>query len=210
LQTLAVEFRAQYGGTRADYRILCNSPIPEKPLARACGLGAPGRNSLIITAEAGSMVIIAAMTLPLALVTDGPVTAAGEVFPFCRACSRDYPPCKTACPTGAIRGDGKVDLERCIQWYASGNGAVVPPEVARFWGRRLYGCTACQDACVGNRKPIPGIQTNEGFLPEYLDCRELLEASDGELRARFKGTAMGLSWLSPDAVRRSARLAGNS
>lgn len=219
LRALALEFRAKYGGTRSDYRILCNSPVPEKPLARACGLGAPGRNSLIITAEAGSLVIIAAMTLPLALETDKPLTradiggedpAADDAFPFCRSCSRDHPPCKTACPTGAIRGDGKLDLERCIQWYASGNGAAVPPEIARFWGRRLYGCTACQDACVRNRGPIPGVQTDEGILPEYLNCRELLEASDGELKARFKGTAMGLSWLSPGSIRRSAGLATNS
>jgi epoxyqueuosine reductase len=164
------------------------------------------------------------MTLPMALETDSPVTAAdilGEVggeggrgnyqmedhFPFCRACSRERPPCKRACPTGAIRGNGEVDLEYCIQWYASGNGTVIPPEVIRCWGRRLYGCTECQDACIRNRGLVRGVQTNEGPLPAYLNCRELLAASDEELKARFKGTAMGLSWLGPKGIRRNARLA---
>jgi epoxyqueuosine reductase len=221
LRVLAAEFRSRYGGTRPDYRIFCNSQAPEKPPARACGLGVLGRNSLIITPEAGSLVIIAGMTLPIGLETDGPLTAteimttnaageggvADEIFPFCGACGPDHPPCKAACPTGAVRGDGKIDTERCIQWYASGNGTAIPPEVVRHWGRRLYGCTACQDACVRNRKPIPGVRTNEGPLPAYLDCRELLTASDGELKARFKGTAMGLSWLGPEGIRRNARLA---
>ncbi|MDR0387126.1 MAG: hypothetical protein LBH57_03725, partial [Treponema sp.] len=103
LQVLAAEFRARYGGTRSDYRIFCNSPAPEKPPARRCGLGVLGRNSLIITPEAGSLVIIAAMTLPVALETDGPLTAgegaADETFPFCGACGPERPPCKAACPT---------------------------------------------------------------------------------------------------------------
>jgi epoxyqueuosine reductase len=206
LQVLAAAFRARYGGTRSDYRIFCNSPAPEKPLAHACGLGALGRNSLIITPEAGSLIIIAAMTLPLALETDEPIAADGA-FPFCGACRREQPPCKAACPTGAVRGDGKIERERCIQWYASGNGVTVPPEVVRHWGRRLYGCTACQDACIQNRRHISGARTNEGPLPAYLDCRELIAAQDEELKARFKGTALGLSWLGPEGIRRNARLA---
>ncbi|MDR0377385.1 MAG: hypothetical protein LBH70_06275 [Spirochaetaceae bacterium] len=205
LQRLAAEFRARYGGTRSDYSILCNSPVPEKPLARACGLGALGRNSLIITPEAGSLVIIAGMTLPLSLEPDPPL-APDESFPLCKACDPERPACKEACPTNAVRGDGGIDRERCVQWYASGNGPVVPPEVARRWGRRLYGCTACQDACVRNRRPVPGTLTREGPLPAYLDCQELMTASDEALAARFKGSVLGLSWPGPRGIRRNARL----
>jgi epoxyqueuosine reductase len=222
LQTLAAVFRSRYGGIRADYRILCNSPVPEKTLAHACGLGAPGRNSLIITPEAGSLVIIAALTLPLALEGDGPMGAAectggenadgglltGETFPLCQGrCQTGHTTaCMAACPTNAVRGDGTIDRERCIQWYASGNGREVPAEVARFWGQRLYGCTLCQDACVWNRRPISGAQTGEGPLPAWLDCRELLAAPDAEISARFKGTAMGLSWLGPGGIKRNAAM----
>jgi epoxyqueuosine reductase len=111
-----------------------------------------------------------------------------------------------ACPTSALR-NGVLDTRRCIQWYASGNGDKVPHEVARKWGNRLYGCTSCQDACIKNRYPIRGIQTDEGLLPEYYEIEELLSLSDAELKARFKGTAMGLSWLGPQAIRRNAQLA---
>jgi epoxyqueuosine reductase len=223
LQKISVELRGRYGtenpayGKKNSYRILCNSPVPEKPLAAACGLGAPGRNGLIITREAGSLIIIAAMTLPFDIPGDGPVTSDGKQqqdFPLCNGCDRgcdpETPPCVRACPTGACRGDGTLDLKRCIQWYASGKGDAVPGEVIRAWGNRLYGCTRCQDACVYNQRPIRGVASDEGPLPAYIDVGELLSLSSDELAARFKGTAMGLSWLGPDAIRRNARLASGT
>jgi epoxyqueuosine reductase len=208
LRGLAREFRSRYGGKKSDFRILCNSPVPEKPLAVSCGLGVPGRNGLVITREAGSLIVIAAMTLPYELPGDAALGPAAA-FPDCGGCDRDNPPCKQACPTGAVRGDGSLDLYRCVQWYASGKGDHVPEEIARNWGMRLYGCTACQDACPWNRHPIPGAVTGEGPLPAYGDCRELLACTDGELAARFKGTALGLSWLGPRAIRRNARMVCN-
>jgi len=185
------------------FRVLCNSPVPEKPLALACGLGSLGRNGLVITAEAGSLVILAAMTLPWRLEGDLPEGDGGKFF-RCGRCPE--PPCVKSCPTGALRGDGTVDLERCIQWYASGNGPEPPPPVAARWGRRLYGCTLCQDACVHNLRPIPPARTELGVLPARLDPLWLLALDDDALRSFFKGTALGLSWLSPATLRRNLRL----
>ncbi|QQO10762.1 epoxyqueuosine reductase [Breznakiella homolactica] len=205
LQGISRELRRLYGGKKSDYRILCNSPVPEKPLAAACGFGALGRNGLIITPEAGSLVIIAAMTLPFELEGDAPPADTAEFSP-CTGCDSAAPPCKAACPTGALRGDGSINLIRCIQWYASGKEDSVPGDIAALWGNRLYGCTECQDACVRNRRPIRGADTAEGPLPPAMDTGELLSLSDEALKARFKGTAMGLSWLGPGAIRRSAQL----
>jgi epoxyqueuosine reductase len=216
LQGIAKQLRARFGGAKADFRILCNSRTPEKPLAVDAGLGSLGRNGLVITGEAGSLCVIAAMTLPYALedcanFVDG-ANKVGDTnkvgdFPRCVACDPKRPPCVAACPTGALRGDGTLDRARCIQWYASGNEETVPPDIARAWGQRLYGCTLCQDACIHNQRPIQGVLSNEGVLPAYLDARELLAMSDEAIKARFKGTALGLSWLSPKAIRRSASLA---
>ncbi|MDR2517247.1 MAG: hypothetical protein LBC88_07695, partial [Spirochaetaceae bacterium] len=218
---------------RQSYQIRCNSPIPEKPLARASGLGVRGRNSLIITKEAGSLVILAAMTLPFVLESavsgiDNDMDDDGADFPLCGLCTgadgTGTPRCVTACPTGALRGDGVVMLERCIQWYASGNDAGrdfskfgdggeladIPPQIAAKWGRRLYGCTACQDACPHNRRPIAGTppeDTARGVLPARLNGRELLALDSTALKARFKGTALGMAWLTADILRRNIRTA---
>lgn len=208
LQKLSQTFRRLFtginaGGIHADrrssYRIFCNSPIPEKPLALACGLGSQGRNSLVITPEAGSLVIIAAMTLPFPLESDAPESNRS----VCVRCGF----CVEACLTKAIRREGGIERNKCIQWYASGNEASVPRHIAEQWGRRLYGCTACQDVCPHNKKPIRGVETREGILPAYVDARKLLAMSDEEIKTFFKGTAMGLSWLKPKHIRRSARLA---
>ncbi|MDR2052141.1 MAG: iron-sulfur protein [Treponema sp.] len=210
LQKLARDFRYRYGrenpeyALKRHYRVFCNSPVPEKPLAAACGLGVTGCNGLIITPEAGSLVIIAALTLPFPLEGDGPLT--GEDGAYCEKCG-PLPPCMAACPTGAVRGDGVISLEKCVQWYASGNGENVPPQVAANWGNRLYGCTACQDACVRNRRPVPAAASSEGPLPPFLNGGKLLKLSDEELKARFRGSALGLSWLGPAVIRRNIRTA---
>ena len=221
LKELSKNFRVRFGGTKAQYRILCNSPIPEKPLALACGLGWPGRNGLIITPEAGSLVILAAMTLPFELSGDmplpgvfsemsfhndtDPVLVPRLSFPACTNCG-DRPACVAACPTAALSGAGVLQKDRCIQWYASGNGESVPGFIAEKWDERLYGCTNCQDACPYNKKPVKAVETNRGRLPDYFSSQWVIQASDEEIRKVVKGTALGMNWLGPEALRRNAFL----
>ncbi len=200
LQSLIPALRSHFGGLKQDYRVLCNSPLPEKPLALACGLGFLGRNDLVITPEAGSLVILAFMTLPFPLEIDPPLATS------CGSCSA----CADGCPTGAVLRSGGIDRERCIQWYASGNSVPehsgVPSLVAEKWGRTLYGCTFCQDACPHNRRPLMGASCEEGKIPACFDAKDLLTRSDDDIKALFKGSALGLSWLKPEHIRRNALL----
>jgi epoxyqueuosine reductase len=202
MKSLSRLLRARYGGEKSSYRIFCNSSaLPEKASAAAAGLGALGRNGLVINAESGSLFVIAAMTLPVTL-ESGPA-ADGREFALCASCGNS-PPCVAACPTGAARGDGTINVERCIQWYASGHGEAVPAAVLAAWGNRLYGCVSCQDACTHNRRRIRGVETSKGALPPFIDARVLLKLSDTEIKELFHGTAMGFSWLGPRAIRRNA------
>jgi epoxyqueuosine reductase len=221
MKRLSRILRTNYGGIKSDYRIFCNSSIPEKPIAAASGLGLMGRNSLIISPEAGSLFIIAAMTLPLALEADPPLASDPDEFPLCKSCGKN-PPCAAACPTGAVLANGHIDRGKCIQWYASGNSPPkleepclsasnldlenIPAPVRAAWGRRLYGCVSCQEACIHNKRSIQGVQTEEGALPAFINIDELLGLSDLEIKEMFKGTAMGLSWLGPRAIRRNAEM----
>lgn len=218
LQRIAGAARGRFGGMRRDYRILCNSPVPEKPIAAACGLGTIGRNTLLITPEAGSLVVVGILTLPFAVPGDAPLDGPDP----CAKCAA----CVKACPTGALgpmpedpraaassaspaaenRGARSLDRTRCIQWHASRPGDI-PEDIAAVWGDRLYGCSVCRDVCPANARRIRGAETERGALPASFDVRALAEASDAELSALFKGTALGMSWLGPAAIRRNAVLA---
>jgi epoxyqueuosine reductase len=228
LKKLSLFMRTRLGGEKRHYRILCNSPVPEKPLAAACGLGAAGRNGLIISPEAGQLFVIAAMTLPMFLEPDPPIDTAygtgglefARKFALCKGCACP-PPCVLACPTGAALGNGHINRSNCIQWYASGGGISepdipssadtgIPPPVLAAWGNRLYGCVSCQDACIHNKRPIQGVQTSEGALPAFIDALRLVNLPDMEIKAFFHGTAMGMSWLGPEVIRRNARFVLNS
>jgi len=212
LKKTAAELRKRYNGEKSDYRIFCNSKhIDEKMTAAQSGLGFYGRNGLIIVPPYGSLVVLAVLTLgalPGGLFARGAYKEKKKnEFPLCSGCDPENPPCKKACPTGSLDGKGGLLLERCIQWYASGNGAAIPEDVKANWGRTLYGCTKCQDACPHNQKKITGIRTELGKLPAAINAEKLIHSSDEEIKALFKGSALGLSWLNPETIRRSASLA---
>jgi epoxyqueuosine reductase len=207
LQALAKSLRGRFAGNRfgnrSEYRIICNSPVPEKPLAQACGLGRLGRNGLIITPEAGSRVILAGLTLPFDLEGDGPLP--GDPCAACGYAERSA--CAANCPTKALPGDGSLIKERCIQWYASGKGERVPPEIAQNWAGRFYGCTECLDACPHNGRSVLAAETGVGLLPEWVDAEAILAMDDRELKDFVRGSALGMAWLGPESLRRNASLA---
>jgi len=204
LKALSLRARRSWGGAKSDYRILCNSPIPEKPLALACGLGCLGRNTLIMTPEAGSLVVIAAMTLPFTLPPDPPM----EDLPTSTVCLTCHA-CVDSCPVAALDGEGNLDRARCLQWYASRPGDI-PVEIADSWGDILYGCSVCRDACPANQNTIEGVASDIGPLPESFRAKDLIAMSDDQLRALFKGSALGMSWFGPQAIRRNAALVLNA
>jgi epoxyqueuosine reductase len=208
LKQLASEIRKTKGASKAEYRIFCNSFINplgfinEKTLAADCGLGLIGKNNLLFTPEAGSNVVLAALALPFELKGDAPLSK--QNFLSCAECAGRY--CVQACPTGALAIDGTLKKERCLQWYLSGHENHVPEDIVKLWGRRLYGCMECQRWCPHNKKSISTIDSKIGSLPRFIDAAELLAQTDDEIKIRFKRTALGLSWLGPSALRRSAKI----
>ena len=207
LKNIVKKIRQIYGGEKSDYRIFCNSQLDEKKIANDSGLGFLGRNSLVIIPEIGSSFVISAITIPFSLEKNYKnSTKNTTLFPLCENCDKNTPPCVKACPTNALKGDGKVILDRCIQWYASGNGDFIPENIAKNWGNRLYGCTNCQDACIYNKKLMQGIDSNEGSLPAYIDIQKLLSMTNEEIKNFFKGTCLGFSWLGPEKIKRNAKL----
>ncbi len=207
------------------FRVLVNSRLPEKRLAMMAGLGFVGRSSLVITNAYGPACVVGVLLLPLEfdVATDAGQGGSAEVMRGCGACTA----CVDACPTGAIGvrrpAEPDLQLDSCIQYWTTATG-MVPEPVRAAWGRRLYGCDSCVAACphaarawsTGPDGRSPASMADALALPG--ECRpgrsvplaDIAGAGDAEIKALFKGTALGMSWIPPALLRRNAGIAGGS
>lgn len=142
-----------------------SAPVLEKRLAVRAGLGWTGRNSLLVTPDYGTFVIL------------------GEIIINDEAASYDRPPgrdgcgecraCVESCPTGAICDDRMIDARLCIS-----RATMYPSEgdpATRGW---ILGCDECQSCCPYNRKSP--MHTHPGF-DTVADYRLLTPGFWGEL-----------------------------
>lgn len=186
---------------------LVNSGIPEKPLAVRAGLGWIGRNGILIAkranaGEAGEPKYSSAVVLGI-LLCPVPVEAeeAAAQPNLCGTCRR----CIDACPTRALDSGpaGGYDRNLCIQHWSALEG-ILPEIVEKSRGNRLYGCDSCLEPCP-HFKPDGAAHTVRGLLGPALPARYFLSADDATIRKNFKDTALGRTWMSPEAFRRNAR-----
>ena len=148
-------------GYEADMR----APLPRKPLAARSGLGTYGRNSLIAVDEMGSWVSLQCVLTSAPL----PFAPPGQAEGFSPECLRCHA-CEKACPTGALSGDGEVNLDRCLR--AQPESEPVREEMRLAMGASLLGCNACQVCCPRNRAAKP-VEPPEELL-RALDLGALL------------------------------------
>jgi epoxyqueuosine reductase len=205
LQRAAAGFRAGLrargidpGPSRA-YRRFVNSSLPEKRLAYEAGLGELGRHCLLMLPGRGSAVVLGLLFLPLDLPDSLPEPRERRLGPGCADCRA----CLAACPTGALRGDGTMERELCLQHWSSLEGEL-PAAVEAAWGDLLYGCDLCQEACPRYR-PDPAADTVLGRLGPGLPASWLEASDEGELARTLEGSALGMAWISPAALKRNAR-----
>ena len=188
------------GLPRGGCRIFCNSRIPEKPLLVASGLAAYGSNSLALSRDLGSELVIAGAILPVPSddVEGHFLPPMAEPCGTCRRCVR-------ACPVGAIVEPGVVDARRCLQAFAA-TAIPLDEDLREAWGTRLYGCQTCQSVCPRNRRDVEAPLAPVELGPS-LSIRRVLALDQPSLKALFRKTPMGLSWVSPIALRRNALVA---
>lgn len=115
------------------------SPIPEVAAAAAAGLGAVGKNGLLLTEQYGSWVFVGEIVTDLAVQTEA---ASVKTCVGCDACLR-------ACPTGALSEDG-FHTERCLS-HVSQKKKLTDSEMQLLKkNNTLWGCDRCQTACPYN------------------------------------------------------------
>ncbi|MBN4076377.1 hypothetical protein JYT16_01530, partial [Gemmatimonas aurantiaca] len=135
-------------------------PMLERSYAAKAGLGFLGRNSMLITEEYGSWVLLGAILSTVTLEPDEPYQSRhGD----CGSCTR----CITHCPTSAIIANGVVDARRCISYLTIEKRGEIDTELQEQMGEWIFGCDVCQDVCPFNHPENRPQQTlHKEFLPE--------------------------------------------
>ena len=93
-----------------------------KHAAISCGMGAIGRNNLLLTPEFGPHQRLCA------IITEAPLAAdSRRELDLCQDCGR----CEKACPSGALKA-GRYDVDPCFVYWAYGFKQLLP-EKFREW-----------------------------------------------------------------------------
>ena len=157
-----------------------SAPVAEKSLAVRAGLGWIGRNSLVVTPEYGSMVLLGELIINEGVDTYNiPLDNVG-----CGECRR----CVEACPNEAIMSNRLIDTRRCVSCRTIEREAdgEIP---LNGW---IFGCDACQSVCPYNRRAP--LHKNRSFDPLFdpstLDADAWLMMSDDEFRSMAGATPM--------------------
>ncbi len=158
-----------------------SAPVMDKAWAQKAGLGWRGKNSNLISKQAGSFFFLAELIIDLELAYDSP-------FPtdHCGSCTR----CIDACPTDAIIAPYTVDGSKCISYLTIELKNEIPSEFKGKMENWMFGCDICQDVCPWNRFSTD--HSEQDFLPKEtllsLTKTELIEMTDEVFKRVFKNS----------------------
>jgi epoxyqueuosine reductase len=155
----------------------------DKAWAQKSGLGWRGKNSNLISKNAGSFFFLAELIIDLELDYDQPFVA-----DHCGSCTR----CIDACPTDAIIAPYNVDGSKCISYLTIELKNEIPTEFKGKMENWMFGCDICQDVCPWNRFSVPHNEKNFKPLEELLDLnqQQLTEITDEVFNKVFKNSAV--------------------
>jgi epoxyqueuosine reductase len=177
-------------------------PVPERELAQRAGLGWIGKNTMLISPDAGSFFFIGSVFTDLPLEVDSPFD-----LDRCGSCTR----CLDACPTGAFLEPRLLDATRCISYLTIEQRGPISEELAERFQGYAFGCDICNDVCPWNQRfarptSVPEFQLRR--QPGDMGPNFFLEMSEEEFARDFENTPLERAGL--DGMRRNFRAAFSS
>ncbi len=160
-----------------------SAPVMDKAWAQKSGLGWRGKNSNLISKEAGSFFFLAELIIDLELEYDSPFVA-----DHCGSCTR----CIDACPTDAIIAPYVVDGSKCISYLTIELKNEIPLAFKDKMENWMFGCDICQDVCPWNRFATPHQEKAFNATDSLLQFKkaDLIEMTDEVFKKVFKGSAV--------------------
>jgi epoxyqueuosine reductase len=182
-------------GKGVQCRICVDSaPLAERAFAARAGIGFIGKNRMLINPTLGPQIFLGEIITTLKLQPDKPIAT------NCSGCNK----CIAACPTGALRENGFLDANKCINYLTIEYKGEIPADLAEKIGGRLFGCDECVLACPYQQNAP--VCTNKQFKL-YKDRAELnvddvLSLSEESFKAGFADSVikrLGLAGLKRNA-----------
>ncbi|MGD0170250.1 MAG: 4Fe-4S double cluster binding domain-containing protein, partial [Smithella sp.] len=117
-----------------DSRVPFN--LPHRLSAARAGLGTFGKNCLFYSRRVARK---SSFVFPIAIVVDHEFAAdEPDIAVSCPDWCRNA--CVAACPTRALKGDGKIDPRRCISFLTYYGEGITPLKLREPMGMYVYGC----------------------------------------------------------------------
>lgn len=158
------------------------APVMERYRAVKAGLGFRGRNGMLIVPGFGARVFLAEIFTTAALKSSLP--SPSEIV--CEGCGR----CVTACPAGALCGDGTLDARRCLSYLTIEHRGEFPDGTDS--GDRIYGCDTCRLVCPHENASAAGwideFKPRESILSLTVD--DISGMTAGEFAKVFRHSAI--------------------
>jgi len=162
-----------------------SAPILERAASRRSGLGFIGKNRCLIVPGSGSFgnigIIITSSRIET-IFAERP-SQPGLNCGSCRACI-------DACPAGALSETG-FDARLCVAYLTIERKGVIPDDLARRFGARVFGCDACQTACPHNAERMRAAEADDcsaNFL--RVNLAEALAMTADDFSARYANTTI--------------------
>lgn len=143
--------------------------LPHRMAAARAGLGTFGKNCFFYAARrvrGSSFVSPIAIVVDVEFCSDEPTIGIG-CPDWCRNA------CIAACPTRALKGNGKIDPQKCISYLTYYGEGLTPLELREPMGLYVYGCDRCQNVCPRNAAWIAEVKPSNPRVAAKADDFEL-------------------------------------
>jgi epoxyqueuosine reductase len=178
----------------SGYKAVPGQDVPLKFVADRIGLGAYGKNGLLLTEQCGSYAGFRSV------VTDMPIAPDRfeKMTPPCDDCEL----CLQACPTAALYAPYKVNPRLCINPLTR-KQKYIQPELRVKMQNWIIGCDICQEVCPVNRKLIArDVDPRSRFDPLHHASHKYLDNIE---RTPLLADILGEAYH--DVIRRNASIA---
>jgi epoxyqueuosine reductase len=181
-----VDFLIHITGPGLKFKICVDSsPLLERALAERAGLGFIAKNHMLTHPSFGPQLFLGEIITNLNLEQSAIRNPNSEIR-TCRSCDK----CIAACPTGALRADGRFDAARCINYLTIESDTEIPFELVSKIGNHLFGCSDCLLACPYHQNAPPCANSGFTYYSDrvQLNLDDILNLTEDQFQIRFAGS----------------------